>query len=65
MSRTYVVPSSLAAECAPAAREAPSFACLFCGNEMNYVRTIPRLGVLPELFVFHCPTCNDLATALQ
>jgi len=62
MSRTYVVPSTLAAECSPAAREAPSLACLFCGDGMKYVCTIPQLGMLPELFVFHCPRCNDLET---
>jgi hypothetical protein len=27
---------------------------------MELVRTIPRLGVLPELLVFHCPSCKEV-----
>ena len=29
---------------------------------MEFVRTIPNFGVLPELTVFHCPSCNDVET---
>jgi hypothetical protein len=65
MLRTYVVPSTLAIECSLPLCETQCLACLFCGDSMKFVRTIPRAGVLPELFVFHCSTCNDLATALQ
>jgi len=38
---------------------ARSFRCPDCGSpEMVYVQTIPRLGTLPELFVFRCGACN-------
>jgi hypothetical protein len=29
---------------------------------MDLVRTIPKLGVLPELIVFHCPSCKGVDT---
>jgi hypothetical protein len=29
---------------------------------MELVRTIPKLGVLPELLVFHCPSCKEVDT---
>ena len=38
----------------------PPLACLSCGDGMELVRTIPRLGVLPELLVFHCPSCKEV-----
>jgi hypothetical protein len=40
----------------------PTLACLSCGDAMEFVRTIPKLGVLPELLVFHCPSCKDVDT---
>ena len=38
-----------------------TLACAGCGHAMDLVRTIPRLGVLPKLFVFQCPSCHDVA----
>ena len=35
--------------------------CATCGHAMDLVRTIPRFGVLPKLFVFQCPSCHDVA----
>jgi hypothetical protein len=29
---------------------------------MKLSRTIPKLGALPELMVFHCVTCNEVET---
>lgn len=38
-----------------------SLVCAICGHAMDLVRTIPRFGVLPELRVFQCPFCHDVA----
>jgi hypothetical protein len=40
----------------------PTLACLSCGDAMEFVRTIPKLGILPELLVFHCPSCKEVDT---
>jgi hypothetical protein len=29
---------------------------------MDLARTIPKLGVLPELIVVHCPSCKGVDT---
>ena len=29
---------------------------------MAPVRTIQKLGILPELIIFHCACCNDVGT---
>jgi DNA-directed RNA polymerase subunit M/transcription elongation factor TFIIS len=45
---------------------ARSFRCPECGSaQMAYVRTIPRLGTLPELFVFRCDACNFVESKEQ
>jgi Family of unknown function (DUF6455) len=36
--------------------------CPRCGHLMRLARTVPKLGVLPELFVFRCPSCNEVET---
>jgi hypothetical protein len=36
-----------------------------CGEPMNLVRLIPRLGVLPELHVFYCERCGKIQTMEQ
>jgi Fe2+ or Zn2+ uptake regulation protein len=36
-----------------------------CGEPMNLVRLIPRLGVLPELHVFYCERCGKIQTIEQ
>jgi predicted RNA-binding Zn-ribbon protein involved in translation (DUF1610 family) len=40
----------------------PLLRCLSCGNVMKLLRTVPRLGGLPELVVFVCPSCNEVET---
>jgi len=32
---------------------------------MKLVRTIPRLGALPEIFVFYCAGCQQAETIVQ
>ena len=40
----------------------PLLRCSSCGNVMKLLRTVPRLGGLPELVVFVCPSCNEVET---
>jgi transposase len=34
--------------------------CQCCHHEMMLVRSIPKLGVLPELRIFFCPACGEV-----
>ena len=36
--------------------------CLHCGHLMRLVRTVPKVGALPEFLVFRCPSCNEVDT---
>jgi hypothetical protein len=36
--------------------------CPFCRKPMKLFRTLPMLGVLPPLHVFHCVSCNHTTT---
>jgi hypothetical protein len=36
--------------------------CRSCGDTMKHFRTIPRLGVRPEQFMFRCPYCKEVDT---
>jgi hypothetical protein len=38
----------------------PAMVCQCCGDTMRHSRTIPKLGVLPELLVFVCPSCREV-----
>ncbi len=40
----------------------PTLACPNCGDFMRLARTVPKLGALPELLVFRCPSCNEVET---
>jgi hypothetical protein len=40
----------------------PTIVCRSCGDTMKLFRTIPRLGVRPEQFMFRCPSCNGVDT---
>ena len=40
----------------------PIVVCPVCGQAMKLLRTVPRLGGLPELFIFLCPSCNEVET---
>jgi hypothetical protein len=46
---------------ASAPQGTPTLICPSCGDTMNHDRTIPQLGVLPELLVFICPSCKEVA----
>jgi hypothetical protein len=37
-------------------------ACHSCGDTMNHLRTIPKLGVRPEKLIFICPSCEEVDT---
>ncbi len=37
----------------------PTPVCLSCGDTMKS-HTIPKLGRLPELLVFVCPSCKEI-----
>jgi hypothetical protein len=41
---------------------APTIVCRCCGDTMKHFRTIPRLGVRPEQFMFRCPSCKGVDT---
>jgi hypothetical protein len=40
----------------------PTIVCRCCGDMMKHFRTISRLGVRPERFMFRCPSCNGVDT---
>jgi hypothetical protein len=40
----------------------PTIVCRSCGDTMKHFRTISRLGVRPEQFMFRCPSCNGVDT---
>jgi hypothetical protein len=37
-------------------------ACPHCGIVMKHVRTLPRLGGLPEIEIFYCASCVHAET---
>ncbi len=39
--------------------------CPDCGKPMKLVKTIPRLGGLPEIVVFYCSRCKQAQTTVQ
>jgi hypothetical protein len=40
----------------------PTIVCRCCGDTMKHFRTVPRLGVRPEQFMFRCPSCKGVDT---
>ena len=38
----------------------PMQRCPSCGNMMKLVRSVPRLGGLPDLHFVVCPSCNEV-----
>jgi hypothetical protein len=36
--------------------------CLLCSEAMQVARTIPAVGQLPEVLVFHCEGCGEVET---
>ena len=57
----YYMPSIPAIECPPLIRDdTPILICPSCGDTMKHVRTIPKLGVRLEQFIFACPSCEGI-----
>jgi hypothetical protein len=40
----------------------PTIVCRSCGDTMKHFRTIAKLGVRPEQFMFRCPSCKGVDT---
>ena len=59
----YHTPSILPIECPPLAPDnTPLLRCPSCGDTMQHVRTIPKLGARLEQFIFVCPSCEQIET---
>jgi predicted amidophosphoribosyltransferase len=39
--------------------------CPECGQPLKFVKAVPHLGTLPELFVFYCSHCKQAETKVQ
>lgn len=50
---------------APSADDDDTPSCGQCSGPVQLVRTIPRMGVHPGLFVFRCTRCNRVETRQQ
>jgi hypothetical protein len=60
---SYYKPSTPAIERSPLVPdEGPTIVCRTCGDTMKRFRTIARLGVRPEKFMFRCPSCKGVDT---
>ena len=44
---------------------ATSRVCPQCGGNTTTARTVPRLGVLPELNIFRCLACDEVVTIVE
>ena len=59
----YYPPSIPAIECSPLVPDnATILVCPSCGDTMKHLRTIPKLGVRLEQFIFVCPSCEEVDT---
>ncbi|HEX3939508.1 MAG TPA: hypothetical protein VHX43_18555 [Xanthobacteraceae bacterium] len=38
----------------------PTMLCVSCGDTMKHSRTIEKIGVRPEQFIFICPSCQGV-----
>jgi hypothetical protein len=61
MSR-YAPSTSAIERSLPVPDRAPTIVCLSCGDTMEHFRTISKLGVRPEQFIFVCPSCKGIDT---
>ena len=60
---TYDPPSTPAVERSPLVPDRGlTIVCRTCGDTMKHFRTISRLGVRPEKFMFRCPSCKGVDT---
>jgi Zn finger protein HypA/HybF involved in hydrogenase expression len=59
----YHAPSIPAIECSPQIPDnTPVLICPSCGDTMQHLRTIPKLGARLEQFIFVCPSCEQVET---
>jgi hypothetical protein len=59
----YYRPSTSAIELSPLyPLGTRTIVCLSCGDTMKHFRTIAKLGVRPEQFMFACPSCKAVDT---
>ncbi len=59
----YYAPSVPAVECPPLVPDnTPTLVCPSCGDTMEHLRTIPKLGARLEQFIFVCPSCKGVDT---
>ena len=59
----YYTPSIPAIECQPLVPDnTPALICPSCGDTMQHLRTIPKLGARLEQFIFVCPSCEQVET---
>jgi hypothetical protein len=57
----YYTPSTPAIERSPRYPAAtPTMLCLSCGDTMKHVRTVAKLGLRPNQFIFVCPSCKGV-----
>jgi hypothetical protein len=40
----------------------PANACPRCERQMKFVRSIPKIGSIPELRIFSCGFCGEVET---
>jgi Zn finger protein HypA/HybF involved in hydrogenase expression len=60
MRHTPLIP---AIECsAQVPNNTPVLMCPSCGDNMQHLRTIPKLGARLEQFIFVCPSCEQVET---
>ena len=57
----YHTPSIPAIECSPQVPDNTPI-CPSCGDTMQHLRTIPKLGARLEQFIFVCPSCEQVET---
>jgi hypothetical protein len=58
----YYPPSIPAIECSPLAPDnTPVLVCPSCGDTMQNLRTIPKLGARLEQLIFVCPSCEGVS----
>ena len=59
----YYMPSIPAIECPPLVPDdTPVLVCPSCGDGMQHLRTIPKLGARLEQLIFVCPSCKGVDT---
>ncbi len=44
------------------AAQQPTPVCPNCGKPMLFVRSVPKIGALPELRTYNCGSCGETVT---